>query len=298
MKSPLVVVALALGGLACDPAITGHGDSALAPEPPPVTDGGIRAISCTDGQRSCNAAQTGIEECRAGAWTPVEMCQAGQQLCQQGTCTACGKFQFTIATMQACSLSVLPGFRVDAESFIEVGGQQHRVFAMTRWGKGHLVAWCDSTTLPELLGAFATTAYLGQSASPRVASFGYRYLCQPGALANIKLPASITYLGEAIPDRYLGDPKALARDWDVIIECGYGMSMPRDWAALLVPFVTQEGKGLLAAMDYEGAVTREEFDRMNLVTAGAGVAFNPLNLPWAPASTEVVLDCVPDTLIR
>jgi hypothetical protein len=46
------------------------------------------------------------------------------------------------------------------------------------------------------------------------------------------------------------------------------MSMPGDWAAVLVPFVAQEGKGLLAAMDYEGGVTREEFESTNLVTAG------------------------------
>src|SRR5438128_822729 len=106
MKS-LLAVAVALVALACNPVITRSGDSALTPDPPPATDGGTRAGPCTDGQRSCNAAQTGIDECRGGAWTPLEMCEAGRQLCQQGTCVPCGKFQFTIDTKQACSLSVL-----------------------------------------------------------------------------------------------------------------------------------------------------------------------------------------------
>lgn len=301
MRATLAVLLVVPSMAGCDPAITSRAEGGLAPRPPAVADGGLGEPigRCTTGQRACNADQTAVESCVDGAWQPAQLCQPGKELCREGACGPCGSFQFSIETKQACSLSVLPGFRLDAESFITIGDQRHRVFGMTRWGKGHLVAWCDATTLSELLKAFPTAEYLGQRIAPRVASFGYRYLCQPGALSDIRLPASITYLGESIPEQYRGDPKSLARDWDVIIECGYGMSEPRDWAPLLVPFVTQEGKGLLAVMDYQSNfLTKDDFDRMNLVTASAGVQFNPLSLPWAPSSTEVVLDCVPDTVIK
>ena len=45
---------------------------------------------------------------------------------------ACGKLEFTIDTQQSCAISILPGFSVDGEGFISVGGQNHRVFAMDR----------------------------------------------------------------------------------------------------------------------------------------------------------------------
>jgi hypothetical protein len=304
MRAPLRAALTTLVIAACDPSIISTTEAGRPPDPLPGADAGPGVDrgpipTCADGELSCNPDQTMVEQCMAGSWKPVKTCQPEAELCQKGACTACGRFKFTVETMQACSLSLLPGFEVDAESFITVGGQRHRVFAMSRWGKGHIVAWCDTTTIPQLLAAFKTTDYLGQTTSPRVASFGYENLCRPGALSGINLPTSITYLGNSLPEHYWGDPKALARDWDVIIHCGYGMTRPRDWSPLLVPFVEQEGKGLLAAMDYESSfITKADFDRMNVVTARSGIQFNPLNLPWAPASTEVVLDCVPDTVIK
>jgi len=120
---------------------------------------------------------------------------------------------------------------------------------------------------------------------------GYAYLCNEGALTG-KVPA--THLGLSLPQQYVDNPGALARDWDVLIFCGYGVSWNPAWRAPIQEFVSANGKGLLAVMDYEGAVTVNDFARMSEITSPAGIGFNALNLPWAPASTTVALDCVRD----
>jgi hypothetical protein len=51
----------------------------------------------------------------------------------------------------------------------------------------------------------------------------------------------------------LADPGALARDWDVLIFCGYGFSWNPGWRAPIRDFVSTYGKEFPAVMDYEGA---------------------------------------------
>ena len=214
-------------------------------------------------------------------------------MCAGGTCDICPSIQFSIETKQACAISVTPGFTLDAEAFINVAGTDHRVLAMDRWGDGHVIAWCDSTTTYELLNAFDALGYLGQTANPSVASFGDTYLCTPGnGISN--LPSSVTYLGTDLPAYYSNNAAQLASDYDVLIFCGFRIPWTNDWSAEIEEFVSVHGKGLLAAMDYEGVVQASDFQNMTTITDGAGIVFEPLNLPWAPASTNVVLDCVPD----
>ncbi|HZO12284.1 MAG TPA: hypothetical protein VFB62_03470 [Polyangiaceae bacterium] len=205
----------------------------------------------------------------------------------------CQDLSFVIDTQQACSISVLDGFELDGEGFITVQSQQHRVFAIDRWGSGHIIGWCDSTTLPELLGAFDVLGYLGQVDNPRIASFGDMFLCQPGALPT-NLPVEIEYQGEDLPAMYQGNAAALAADWDVLIFCGFRIPWTYGWAAEIADFVTVHGKGFLASMEYEGVAMAQDFTNMSAITSPSGIVFNPLNLPWAPASTNVELDCVPD----
>ncbi len=206
----------------------------------------------------------------------------------------CGALSFTIDTQQSCSLGLQPGADLDGEGFISLGGQQHRVFALDRWGKGHIIAWCDATTLPELLMAFDVTGYLGGVAQPRVASFGDNYLCKPGALSSHPLPKTIAYQGEDLPAKYQGNSAALAQDFDVVIFCGFRQGWPNPWITELGEFVAIHGKGLLAVMDYEGIVTAQDFANMSAITKPSGIVFNPLNLAWAPSSINVALECVPD----
>jgi hypothetical protein len=206
----------------------------------------------------------------------------------------CGKLEFAIDTQQSCSISVLDGFQLDGEGFINLAGQDHRVFAMDRWGAGHVIAWCDSTTLPQLLAAFNVTGYLGQVDNPKVLSFGDEYLCKPGGIATNPLPSYVQYQGFDLPLQYKNDAAQLAADWDVVIFCGFRIGWNNDWTNEIGQFVAQHGKGFLAVMDYEGVVKQEDFTNMSKITSPGGIQFNPLNLAWAPSSTSVSIECVPD----
>jgi hypothetical protein len=206
----------------------------------------------------------------------------------------CGKLEFQIDTQQSCAISVLPGFTLDGEGFINLGGQDHRVFAMDRWGKGHVVAWCDSTTLPQLLAAFNVTGYLAQKENPKVLSFGDDYLCKPGGIPGNPLPSYVTYQGQDLPAKYKNDATQLAADWDVVIFCGFRIGWSNDWSPEIAEFVSVHGKGFLGVMDYEGVVQQNDFTNMSKITAPAGIQFDPLNLAWAPSSTSVSIECVPD----
>ncbi len=206
----------------------------------------------------------------------------------------CGKLEFAIDTKQSCAISIQPGTTVDGEGFIQLGGQSHRVFAMDRWGKGHVIAWCDATTLPDLLDAFNVTGYLGQVTDPKVASFGDDYLCEPGKIAGHLLPTWIQYQGFDLPAKYKGNAALLAQDFDVVIFCGFRTNWPTDWSADIASYVANEGKGFLAVMDYEGVVKAVDFQNMSKITGQAGIVFEPLNLAWAPSSTSVSIECVPD----
>ena len=206
----------------------------------------------------------------------------------------CGKLEFTIDTKQSCAIQIQPGFQVDGEGFISLAGKNHRVFAMDRWGAGHIVAWCDGTTLPQLLSAFDVTGYLGQLDSPKVASFGDDFLCEPGKLGGHGLPTSISYLGKDMPTKYKGAATALAQDYDVIIVCGFRIPWTNDWSVELKDFVELHGKGLLAVMEYESLADANDFQNTSKITSPAGIVFEPLNLAWALGAKSVSIDCVPD----
>jgi len=206
----------------------------------------------------------------------------------------CGKLEFSIDTQQSCAMTILPGFDMDGEGFINVGGQDHRVFAMDRWGKGHVIAWCDSTRLPQLLEAFNVAGYLGQSKTPKVMSFGDDYLCKPGGIATNPLQSWVSYQGQDMPTKYKGNAALLAQEWDVVIFCGFRIPWTTEWSAEIAEFVSVYGKGFLASMDYQGTVTQADFDNMTKITKPAGIQFEPLSLAWAPSSTSVSIECVPD----
>jgi len=146
------------------------------------------------------------------------------------------------------------------------------VLALGRWGAGHWIAWCDSTTLAAPLSAFDARYYLGQRNAARVASFGYS-LCR--LAAGSAASQWVQYLGDRLPDRYRGDAAALASDWDALIYCGWvPRGGPREFlAAELREFVTRYGRGLMVSMDYGSAARQSIYDPVNELLAETGVSF-------------------------
>ena len=60
-----------------------------------------------------------------------------------------------------------------------------------------------------------------------------------------------------------------------------------EWAPILDAYVRDDGKGLLAVLDYSQDATA-----MNAITAPAGLAFDVIDLGYA--NMNVDLSCVPD----
>lgn len=169
------------------------------------------------------------------------------------------------------------------------------MFALNRYGRGHIAAWCDDTSLVELLRAAPMLRYLGRVDAPRVASVG-SYPCY-----NADLPG--TYLGNDLPTRYVDAPALLAADWDVVILCGgpvsgytgstYG-SIRIAWAPTFRAFVHDQGKGLLVSADYARncASPPDLFDALNAITEPAGIVFSVIDLGYSQMMVDA--DCVPD----
>jgi hypothetical protein len=220
------------------------------------------------------------------------------------SCT-CPVFDFNIETRQSCAITLDPvtgadTLPVDAESFIEIMDTPFRVFALDRWGDGHIVAWCDGTTLDELVKQFPLFQYLAQNEQPRIASIGYDFFCGPSHVYNGEdygFPEDeVSYLGTALPAEYLDDPERLAADYDGLLVCGNGVDWSVDFSATVRDFVTLQGRGVALVGEYasNGIDNGEEYLGLDGYALGSGITFEAVSLPWAPSSTEVVLDCVQD----
>lgn len=258
---------------------------------------GTEELARACGTLECGNVEGCIQEC--GSCMPEEVCFEGR--CTLPNCTSsveeceCGDLAFSLSTYQSCSLGTISGTELDGEAFISMGGQEHRVLAMDRWGSGHLIAWCDASTIGDLMLAFDAAGYLAQKAEPRIASFGNLPTCQPGFLQPISIPESVTYLGAELPVEYIGNAAKLAADWDALVFCGYHTEWNTSLASLIQAYVTEYGRGLLAAMDYLGYdIQPTDFEQMSAVTGPSGVIFNPISLDWADATANVAIECIPD----
>jgi hypothetical protein len=226
--------------------------------------------------------------------------------CESGTpgCD-CAPVAFTVSTRQSCDMRVDPASAPDGTGSVTVDGEEHIVFAMNRWGEGHVIAWCDSDSAVPLMDEFPGWAYLAQAEAPRIAMLGSHWGCE--------LVAPYTFWGDQMPTEYVDDPAALAADWDVIMLCGFHMGIgPGEaqdltdpdlgWPAELEPtlrsFVKDQGKGLFLVMDYYGTVVKDaDIAHVNSIVRDAGFSIQPTELPWGDVQAEVALECVPDVPI-
>jgi hypothetical protein len=232
---------------------------------------------------------------------PPETDAGSEPFCSDPPCE-CSAYSFSIDTRQSCALDLNeltadPGaLPLDAESFIEIQSTPFRVFAMDRWGAGHVLAWCDGTTFDELVKQIPVFEYLGQTASPRIASVGYEFFCGASHTLGTEdygfTTDQVTYLGTALPAEYLDDPAALAADWDGLLVCVNGADWTTDFSDTVRRFVRDEGRGVAIVGEYQSPA--EEQAKASDYILGTGIEFQALSLPWAPSATAVDLDCVAD----
>jgi hypothetical protein len=218
---------------------------------------------------------------------------------------SCSPLQLDFPVQAACEIARPDCAPVDAEGFAslpacpicfdeeacrDVPREPHRVLVLNRLGAGHVIGWCDSTTLIGLMNALRAAAYLGQSAAPRVASVG-KYPCD--GVSDAAIPG-VTYLGPALPAELADDPAVLAASFDVLVACGARADFGDAFAPTVLSFVRDHGRGLLAVFDYvcPNVDPAPALDQLNAVVGHAGFVFEAPLLGWGSGSIEAA--CVAD----
>jgi hypothetical protein len=223
-------------------------------------------------------------------------CEKGAPGCE------CESVIFSVGTRASCDMQLLPDVEVDGTGFLHVSDGDHMIFAMNRWGSGHVIGWCDSDSAVQMINSFPGWDYLAQTESPRIAAMGSHWGCE----LNVSYP----FWANQMPEEYVGNPEKLAEDWDVIMLCGFHVGVdpdgvttpvnreegwPDDWKPTLTSFVKDYGKGLFVVMDYFGTVVKDyDLTHVNDIVGDAGFEFLPHELEWGDASASVALECVPD----
>lgn len=284
-------------------------DTRPAPSSDEVAQDEGAELTRDDGSPSagcCDASVPVVIEPDAPFFIPEQDMVEGSNACDGGRCD-CSQHSFTIETRQSCEIDVnqdsaLPGaLPLDAEAFITLGGEDHRVFALDSFGSGRVVAWCDGSTISELSRAFPLYEYLAQNDEPRIASVGYGTFCQgvspTGSDENESWPSLgldgrvVDYVGTNLPLEYLSNPEQLAADYDGLIVCAYLNTWTEDFSDVVRSFVMDHGKGLAVVGEY--ASSEEDIQLLNDYIAGTGLEFRLVSLDWAPTDAAVTLDCVP-----
>jgi hypothetical protein len=240
--------------------------------------------------------------------TPDPTC-AGVLGNEAAPATSCGSMRLRIVTQEACSITLADCARaLDGEAFqagtcpdprgiaLECPDREkrvtsaYRILAMNRFGRGHVVGWCDSTTLTAMMKQVDVARYLGRTDTPRLASLGGGWPCVTGSLGEAI--SNATYLGPELPEEYRRQPDVLSRDWDAVVACPLVGSTLDGWVETLRPFVETYGRGLLITTDYTIREDTPPFDTANAIAGPAGFVFEAVNLGYSTVNAE--LTCVPD----
>jgi hypothetical protein len=245
-------------------------------------DGG-RDAAVTDADAGIDAAP---EDVYIPVPPPPPPCEAGEVV------------ELDLLTRQSCEIALDPSVMPLGEAYISSGGMPRRILVQQRWGEGHLLSFCDMTSVWELAYRADLPALLGQPGG-RVGSMGYDTLCgpwrEPPVSSDVPIPdLPIEFLGTPPPES-LNDPVRLAERVDVVFLCGRIVFLWLDhWIDTLRRFVTEQGKAILVAMDYVGTGTidhREDYPFVNELVRPAGVEFVETSIPWSVAEASGTLLC-------
>lgn len=207
----------------------------------------------------------------------------------------CIECSITLDTTQSGSLESIDNNTFLAEMYLG----QEIVYALDEVGPGRVIYTGDSNILNSEITDCPLYEWLGQTDMqlPSLASIGSN-LCS-GIGNNLpNYQGSWTFLGESLPNQYVGDPAALAADYDVVIYCPVrfnGAPLTLAESGTYVDFVTQQGGGLYLVSEYfGGGIDQQAVDNINSIANPLDANFLPTNLNWGQADGEVMIDCFPN----
>ena len=165
---------------------------------------------------------------------------------------------------------------------------------MNRWGRGHVLAFCDRTTLAELLEHGDIRRYLTSSgALPRIATVGDGYPCVASDDDSRTISPATHLRGDGLA-ALIADPARASEEWDLIVICADSVPEPPvdEILPLLERFVRDDGGGLAVVADYLLYLGAERAERLSRLIEPAGFRFVSMALP--DATFDLDLPCVPD----
>lgn len=205
-----------------------------------------------------------------------------------GDCIEC---EVVVASMQSGALEIT-GDTVLATA--ELRGQV--VYAMGTFGQGRFIATADSSLplreqtecplLPWLVGSYAP--------EPSILVFGRAGTTEVG---EVEYPPGIH-----LPPEYVGDPKRLAADYDLVVYFEDSVYVdngdePTDEELETVLAFALDGGGLIVSSEYAtdggGYLSPSDIDSVNRILGPLGVQSLAVSLNWGEVTGQIEFPCFP-----
>lgn len=203
-------------------------------------------------------------------------------------CLACS---ITIASQQSGALAVL-----GTEVFGTASLQGQVVYALGTSGAGRYIASADSS-LPfnEVTNCPVVPWLAGTNAPPAIFTFGWGPSDGPKNFS----PQGETVGGLHLPAQYVGNPAALAADYDIVVyleasgQWDQGEAPSDLEMQTLVDYVTIHGGGLYVVSEFFGYMKDADLVSVNRVMKPLGVEALAVNLDWGNAEGNIDFECFP-----
>ncbi len=205
-----------------------------------------------------------------------------------GDCLACS---ITIASQQSGALAIL-----GTEVFGTASLQGQVVYALGTSGAGRFIASADSS-LPfnEVTNCPIVPWLAGTNDPPAIFTFGWGPNDGPKNFS----PQGETVGGMHLPAQYVGNPAALAADYDIVVyleasgQWDQGEAPSDQEMQTLVDYVTIHGGGLYVVSEFYGYMKDPDLVSVNRVMNPLGVEALAVNLNWGNAEGNIDFECFP-----
>ncbi len=205
---------------------------------------------------------------------------------------ACIECELTIASMQSGAFELLGG-----DIFATATLEGSVVYAMGTFGSGRFIATADSSLPLNENTDCPLVAWLAAThdPDPTILVFGWD--------RSVELGPWEFQPTLHLPDQYIGDPQALADDYDIVVyleESFYldgGDNPTNDELQTVAEFAALHGGGLVVSSEYAevggGYLTPADLDSVNRLLLPLGLRSEQVNLQWGDVLGGIEFPCFP-----